>query len=148
MNAIITEAIKRGLDSDCSLVPVGKHEIDEQVTLRITGTLTKAPDTTFVPQTSVPLKQTLAIVMERLGLAKEEASELVLGAMLEAIECADRLSPEVQQRITQIEAAEAVAKSAVGKLPSKPRAGAVTCKVKVECLEEVRRSFVAQGAVF
>jgi hypothetical protein len=114
----------------------GVHEVDEVVTLRITGTVDKRADETFTPTADIPLKAALALVLEKSGVTRDAAARILVEAMTEALESGKDASEEIKGRLNDIDTAMDRVRDAASALPSKTRKGKTLVKCEVEVLEE------------
>ncbi len=114
-----TKDLKEARDG---VVP-GKYEVD--VTVRVTGTLTVAPDTEVSPTASLPTQLLLVQLLKRMGHTRESAVLL----LSELTDTANGLSPAEKKKLVSesgYDEAEAVYKANVtAKLGKSPRRGAV-----------------------
>ena len=139
MENLIKLAIIKSLDKevkDFKATP-GVHQVDEIVTIRVVGTITKGQDNEYTPTVDIPLLPTLALVLEKAGFQRELAKTLLVDAMREALELQEKGASFVAERCKNIEAAMEHVKQVTGALPKKIKSGATTVKVTVEELDLV-----------
>jgi len=133
MEAIIAMAIEAKIGELASgSIPVGKHTLDQVVILRLTGEVSKSADSEYTPTTSIPLKATMAILLEKCGITREAAADMLIEAMTEALECETEPEDSIVDRIKDLEKAEKRVQEITRALPPKVRAGAVRFKVQIE----------------
>lgn len=137
MNDILAVALADKLEKDTKKVKLapGRYDIDETVTLHITGTLTKGKDTDYTPTVKVPMLTTMALILEKAGFQRENAKILLIDAMREAMKSGTEANPVVAERVKDIEEAMTHVREVTDSLPRVPRQGATTVKVTVEELE-------------
>lgn len=115
---------------------VGRHFVDEVLVCRIAGSVEKRPDEWITPTVSIPLVPTLALVLEKAGLAGDEALALLTEAITQAMEDGVKEDRHIQDRMEHVEQAIAsVRKNLIEKLPKMHRSGRVITKdLEVELL--------------
>jgi len=134
MDKLLAKAIEKVVSKESKGLDlaVGAHEIDEVLTIHVSGTLKKGADTTYTPTADIPLKAALALLLEKAGIVREAASAMLVEAMTEALNADEDKNEALQSRMKDVDAAMSRVQSAVGTLPSKPRKGAITGKVELE----------------
>lgn len=132
LKALLAKAWK---DEALDLEP-GRHDLDEMIMVRITGSVTKAADQMVAPTVSIPLITTLALFWEKAGIARDHALRLLREAILEALADGANTDERIEARMKDVATAvEAVKKDLIGKLPKQKRAGRVVTKdLEVEVL--------------
>lgn len=134
MNHLTAKCLSKGtekLAADLNLAP-GKYSIDETITVRIQGTVTKSADETYTPTISIPHKMVLALFVEKMGAVSPNVQGMLLEAMTEALKAGEKAEGAVADRIRDIEAAEEKVTALLGKLPEATRNGKTVCKITVE----------------
>jgi len=63
----------------------GRHWIDEEVVIRVTGSVEKRDDQFVSPTVSIPLIPTLALLVEKMGITREYAVTMLREALSEAM---------------------------------------------------------------
>ncbi len=125
LKALLAKAWK---DEALDLEP-GRHDLDEMVMVRVTGSVTKAADQMVAPTVSIPLITTLALFWEKAGIARDHALRLLREAILEAMADGANTDERIEARMKDVEkAVEAVKKDLISKLPKQKRAGRVVTK--------------------
>ncbi len=118
-----------------------EETIDETVTLRVRGTVSKGKDTDYTPTVDIPIKLALALVLEKAGYGRqgqrENAIALLTEAMSEALQQGDEPSEAIAERIKDIDKAMGLVQSSLSDLPLKTRNGAVKVNVTVDEVEPV-----------
>lgn len=115
----------------------GVHNVDQVVTLRIKGQVTKLADTTYTPTVDIPMLPTLALVLEKAGFQRELAKTLLIAAMTEALEVGAKGAETVAERVKDIETAMEHVREVTSKLPKKSKSGATTVKISIEEVEAI-----------
>lgn len=116
-------------------IAVGDHDVDEFITVRVLGTVTKGLDTSYTPTADIPVIPTMALLLSRMGVTREASAKLLAECMIQASKSGDKPTEEINDRIKDIESAMETVQSVLDKLPQKVRAGAVHVKATVEILE-------------
>lgn len=123
--------------ADGVVLPVGKYEVDSVITVRVKGTVNKAEDYFASPTSSIPIKATLALLLEKSGWSREMSKKLLLEAMNEAISNSSSSSESISNRVKDIEEAELHVKGIIGSLPKVKRSGPTTSNLSIEFLGDV-----------
>lgn len=137
MEALFAKALEKGAAKLAKkFAPaVGKHEVNEVVTLHVQGTVTKHKDEEYTPTADIPLKAALALVLEKSGVTREASARLLEEAMREALEAQEKAQEHVQARLNDIDEAMARVQASLDKLPDKTRKGKTICKIDLEVVE-------------
>lgn len=115
-------------DGETNLSP-GTHFIDEEIVVRISGTVEKQDDQMVTPTISIPLISVLALFWEKAGMAQDQAMTLLREAMIEAMHEGVTEDGHIKSRIDDVNAAiAAVRTDLLAKLPKMPRAGRTITK--------------------
>lgn len=93
------------------------------VNVKVTGTLTVAPDTERVPTVSIPLLPALALALKYAGVTGQAARNAILRGVREALE-AGKAAADILPEGLEAEVA-ALKKSIAAELPKTPVKGAV-----------------------
>ena len=107
----------------------GTHFIDEEIVVRVRGSVEKRDDQLVAPTVSIPLIATLALFWEKSGITRDHALKMLREAMTEAM--ADGVSDDskIGDRITDVTAAiAAVRKDLIDELPKMKRSGSLVLK--------------------
>lgn len=110
----------------------GVHNIDATFTLHVKGTVTKSADGLSKPTVNIPLKTTLALILEKSGFMREHSKALLIEAMQEALALEAKGEEFVAERVKNIEEAMSHVEEIIGELPKVPKSGRTTIKVTVE----------------
>lgn len=111
--------------------PQGKNDIDVTITLRVKASITKGADVDYTPTVDIPLKATLALVLEKAGFSREYAAKLLTEAMTEALEAGEKGNEAVESRLKDIDLAMDRVSAITAALPKKTRSGPTTVKGSV-----------------
>lgn len=124
MNPAIRSLIAKKWKDETTDLTVGRHRIDEQIVLRITGTVEKFADQMVAPTVSIPLVPTLALFWEKCGIARDQAMLLLREAITEAMQAGVQENQMIKAQIDDVEKAiEAVRKDLISHLPKMARDG-------------------------
>jgi hypothetical protein len=108
---------------------VGRHYVDEVLTVRVSGTVRKESDTFCSPTVSIPLIPTLALFWEKSGIAQDHALRMLREAITEGMSVGKDTTEEIQARMKHVEKAiQTVKEDLLEKLPKQRRAGRVITK--------------------
>jgi hypothetical protein len=142
MNELIQLALEKHLakvNKKSEFKPeVGVHQIDQQLTLLIKGTLTKGADGEKTPTVAIPYKLAFGLFLERAGLQREGMMDLLVEAMTEALEIKDKGEAYVADLCKNVELAEQRVKEMLDKMPKIPTSGPTTVNLTVEEVQGVQ----------
>jgi hypothetical protein len=113
----------------------GTYQVDTYVTVRLTGEVKKSADSYRTPTASIPLKATLALVLQYAGVTRERAAEILIQAMTAALEAGTDAAGEVNNYLADVDAAEARVQAITASLPKVPVSGQTRCDVEIEFIE-------------
>lgn len=139
MNNLLKLAIAKQFEKDTKEFKptAGNHEIDQIITLRVVGTVSKKADYESTPTVDIPMLATLALVLEKSGFMRDKSSAILVEAMTEALNLGEKGADHIAERVKDIEVAMAKVREVTSALPKKTKSGATTVKVTIEQLEEV-----------
>ena len=107
----------------------GHHEFDEEITIRVTGSVQKMDDQYVAPTTSLPTILTLALFWQKCGVTRDHALNMLKEAVTEALTSGKDKDTEIASRMKDVEkAVEAIKRDLIAKLPKQKRAGRVITK--------------------
>lgn len=110
-------------------LPVGKHEVNETLLVRVRGQVEKHDDQMIAPTVSIPLVSVLAFFWERAGIERDAAMEMLRDALHEAMQENRNEDAAVQARIEDVQTAiKAVKSDLISSLPKMHRAGRLDTK--------------------
>lgn len=126
------DSLLKGLgtqDAKGAIVP-GHHSVD--FTIRVSGSLTKAEDTTKKATSSIPWITAMALFVQRSGMQRDAAMDILLGAMVDAL----NLDKDAERELLKVsgvsDARELFEDRVTSKLPRTPVQGAVKGSVGYE----------------
>ena len=115
VNPVLAAALTKSLK--IGEISPGSHELDLQVTLRVRGTVVKRPATQYTPTISIPLKATLAVLLQRMGCTREAAQDLLVQVMSEALAVDGAPNKALENSLSDVDAAMARVGELTGSLP-------------------------------
>jgi hypothetical protein len=144
MNALLATAladVSKKLVKANGKVKPGVHRIDTTVLVRVSGTVTKLPDTEKVPTVSIPLKATLALALQKAGVQRDNIAAILVESMTEALNMGEQGEARIADNLKDVEEAMQRVSAITHDLPKTPVSGATNCKLTVE-VEEVEPATV------
>jgi hypothetical protein len=127
--ALIT-AIKKGVDAETARAetnPGVYRDIRLDLTVEV-AEMRVAPDTDKTPTSSIPLLPTLALLLKRMGVQREDALEVLRDVMKQALEMGKDAAKQLLEETGVAEMEERLRQEVIEKLPRVPVKGAVTVK--------------------
>ena len=124
MNAT-TKALlaKSWKNEDAALTP-GRHCVDEEFVVRITGSVEKLDDELIAPTVSIPLIAALALFWEKAGIVRDAALKMLRESLAEAMTNRVKEDGSIKERIKDVdEAVKAIRKELIAGLPKMHRDG-------------------------
>jgi hypothetical protein len=110
-------------------LPVGRHEVNETLIVRVRGEIEKHDDQMIAPTVSIPLVSVLAYFWERAGIERDAAMTMLREAITEAMQENRKEDAAVLKRIEDVESAiKAVKTDLIATLPKMARAGRLDTK--------------------
>ena len=110
-------------------LPVGRHEVNETLIVRVRGEIEKHDDQMIAPTVSIPLVSVLAYFWERAGIERDAAMSMLREAITEAMQENCKEDAAVLKRIEDVETAlKSVRQDLIASLPKMPRAGRLDTK--------------------
>jgi hypothetical protein len=135
LSAIEALALSKGLKADRDAVEAGEFGVD--FTVRVTGTMSVAKDTSRDSTVSLPVKQVLALMIQRSGATREATIELLRKCMIEAMNASETGTEGEGALDGTIDAEWAkVTEELVKSLPRTRVRGAVKAKISVEVVSD------------
>lgn len=136
MNTLVMTAISSCVSKMVKalpVLPVGRHRIDETVTIRVVGEVLKCENEEYTPTVHIPIKAVLAYLLPSLGATREVQQ----GKLLEACKAALAKDVKMEETITALvknvdEAFKIVQNDVTGQLPKQIKEGKVIVKCEVE----------------
>lgn len=121
--------LARSWKNESADLPVGRHEVNETLLVRVRGEIEKHDDQMIAPTVSIPLVSVLAFFWERAGIERDTAMSMLREAITEAMTEGRKEDAAVLKRIEDVEAAiTAVKTDLIATLPKMPRAGRLETK--------------------
>ena len=115
--------VKAWKNEDADLSP-GRHYIDEEIVVRITGSVEKLDDEIVAPTVSIPLIAVLALFWEKCGIVREHALTMLRQALQEAMTAKVKEDASIKERIKDVdEAVKAIRQDLIATLPKMHREG-------------------------
>ncbi len=112
-------------NEDADLAP-GRHYVDEEVLVRISGSVEKCDDELVAPTVSIPLIAVLALFWEKCGIVREHALTMLRQALQEAMTSKVKEDKHIKERIKDVdEAVKAIRQDLIANLPKMHREGKV-----------------------
>lgn len=147
MNSVVMTAIGSMFSKavkNLPSLPVGRHRIDETVTIRVTGEILKCEDEQYVPTVHIPIKAVLAYLLPSLGATREIQQKKLLEACKAALADDVQMEQTITDLVKNVDAAFKIVQNEVtGQLPKQVKEG----KVIVKCgFEEVELAVTAKQA--
>ena len=124
-----------------SEIAAGNHTVDDQLVINVQGTVEVQKDSDFQPTNHIPLKLAFALFVHHSGVTGPAALKALTAALPNAGQIAKLTGSEKKERIAEISAiadlddALALVDQELGKLPRKPKVGAVRPKVETSALD-------------
>ncbi|MEZ5949113.1 MAG: hypothetical protein R3C12_07845 [Planctomycetaceae bacterium] len=117
-------------------MPVGRHEVNETLIVRVRDEIEKHDDQMIAPTVSIPLVSVLAYFWERAGIERDAAMSMLREAITEAMQENRKEDAAVLRRIEDVESAiKAVRTGLIATLPKMPRNGKLdTSRLTIQVL--------------
>lgn len=126
--AMLANIVSKAAKSSRNALPTGTHEIEEILTLQLTGSVTVGEDSTRAPTCSIPLLPVCALLLKRMGCQRDAAMELLREVMTAALEMGEDARTQLLAETGVAEAEESLQKDVIAKLKRSPVKGQVTVK--------------------
>ena len=115
--------VKAWKNEDTNLSP-GRHYVDEEFVVRITGSVEKLDDELIAPTVSIPLIPALALFWEKCGIVRDAALNMLRESLAEAMTNRVKEDGSIKERIKDVdEAVKAIRKELIAGLPKMHREG-------------------------
>ena len=110
-------------------LPVGRHEVNETLIVRVRGQVEKHDSQMIAPTISIPIIPVLAFFWEKVGLERDAAMFMLREAITEAMKDGHKEDASVLKRMEDVEKAiKAVKTDLISTLPKMHRAGRLDTK--------------------
>jgi hypothetical protein len=133
------EAAKKAISSELKVredLTPGSYIVDEELHLKLDGSVTVNEPEKYIPTVSIPVKATLALFVRYSGITGDRALAALEMAMTEALKLGDKAEEHIVE-IAMLDNAEKKVKKMLGDLPKVDRAGKTIIKVKaVDLLQD------------
>ena len=124
MNNEVKTLLAKKWKNESTEFEVGRHYIDEEIVVRVQGSVEKRADQLVSPTVSIPLIPTLALFWEKAGITRDHALNMLREAITEAMDDGVSEDANIQDRIGDVTTAiTAIRKELIDKLPKMKRAG-------------------------
>lgn len=141
MNSVAMTAVASTLTKMVKALPalsVGRHQIDETVTIKVTGEVLKCENEEYVPTVHIPLKSVLAFLLPSLGATREIQQKKLLEACKAALDADVKIEETINGLLKNVdEAFKIVQDEVTGQLPKQIKEGKVIVKCSVEDVSPV-----------
>ena len=147
MNSIVMTALGSAISKMVKALPglpVGRHQINETVTIKISGEVLKCEDELYTPTVHIPIKTVLAFLLPSLGATRDAQQR----KLLEACKAALTQDVKMEETITDLvknvdEAFKIVQNEVTGQLPKQTKDGKVIVKCEIQEVVGVTKQQVA-----
>lgn len=112
-------------------LPVGEHSVSAQYLVNVTGTLTRAEDTSKKATSSIPWKLFAAVLSEKCGITGEPAMRMITDSLVEAMDLRSDKKQALSELLLYVERAEQRVEKMIAALPRTPVKGALTADLDV-----------------
>jgi hypothetical protein len=140
MNATIKALLAKSWKNESADLVLGRNFIDEEIVVRITGSVEKLDDELAAPTVSIPLIPALALFWEKAGIVRDKALAMLREALQEAMNINVKEDGAIKARIKDIDQAiKAIRQELIASLPKMHRDGKVLIddlRVEVTAMEE------------
>ena len=140
MNATVKSLLAKSWKAENAGFAPGRHYIDEEFIVRVTGSVEKLDDEMVAPTVSIPLIPALALFWEKCGIVRDHALGMLRESLHEAMTNKVKEDASIKDRIKDVdEAIKAIRKELIAGLPKMHREGKVLIddlRVEVTALEE------------
>ena len=110
-------------NAEANLSP-GRHDIDEEFVVRVSGSVEKLDDEMVAPTVSIPLIAVLALFWEKCGIVREHALAMLRDALQEAMTNKVKEDASIKEHIKDVDAAvKAIRQDLIASLPKMHRDG-------------------------
>ncbi len=146
MDASIKSLLAKTWKNEDAILAPGRHRINEEFVVRITGSVEKLDDEMAAPTVSIPLIAALALFWEKCGIVRDKALAMLRESLQEAMTEKVKEDSAIKARIKDVDqAVKAIRQELIASLPKMHREGKVLIdglRVEVTTIEEaVGREF-------
>jgi hypothetical protein len=126
MDATIKSLLAKSWKNETANLASGRHFIDEEFVVRITGSVEKLDDELAAPTVSIPLIPALALFWEKCGIVRDKALTMLRESLQEAMTAKVKEDKAINARIKDVdEAVKAIRQELIASLPKMHREGKV-----------------------
>ena len=112
----------------------GMYEVDFEVAVK--GSVSVGDDTTKKPTVSIPMKEVLALFIQRSGVTREASVKLLREAMIEALKQDTKGTGAIAAATDIEQVSKDIVSEVVASLPRTPVLGRVTTNLEVEKISD------------
>jgi mannitol-specific phosphotransferase system IIBC component len=135
MNDLISLAIASILEKETKdfkkEIAPGVYAVDTTISVTIKATVKKGEPSEYTPTCDIPLKETLALILEKAGFQRENMMKIIVECMKEAMESKTKGNSIIAERLKDIDVAMERVSTMTEQLPKKSKQGIVTIKGNV-----------------
>lgn len=127
---VLSNALKKTLDTKTArdeVEPGVYRDLRVDLTVEV-AEMRVAPDTDKAPTSNIPLLPTIALLLKRMGVQRDEAIQILRDVMTEALALGKNASKSLLDETGVAEMEERLRSEVIEKLPRVPVKGAVTVK--------------------
>ena len=130
MNDMISLAIASILEKETKdfkkEIAPGVYAVDTTISVTIKATVKKGEPSEYTPTCDIPLKETLALILEKAGFQRENMMKTIVECMKEALESKAKGNSIIAERLKDIDVAMERVTNMTEQLPKKSKQGIVT----------------------
>jgi hypothetical protein len=140
MNATVKSLLAKSWKAEDADFAPGRHYIDEEFVVRVTGSVEKLDDEMVAPTVSIPLIAALALFWEKAGIVRDKALAMLRESLHEAMHANVKEDQAIKERIKDVDqAVKAIRQELIASLPKMHREGKVLIdglRVEVTTLDD------------
>jgi len=140
MDATIKSLLTKAWKNETVDLAPGRHYIDEEFVVRVTGCVEKLDDELAAPTVSIPLIAALALFWEKAGIVRDKALAMLRESLREAMTANVKEDGAIKNRIKDVDqAVKAIKQELIASLPKMHREGKVLIdglRVEITAMEE------------
>ena len=140
MDATIKSLLTKAWKNENADLAPGRHYLDEEFVVRVTGSVEKLDDELAAPTVSIPLIAALALFWEKAGIVRDKALAMLRESLREAMTAKVKEDSSIKNRIKDVDqAVKAIKQELIAGLPKMHREGKVLIdglNVEITAMEE------------
>jgi hypothetical protein len=140
MDATVKSLLAKSWKNETADLAHGRHYINEEFVVRVTGSVEKLDDELAAPTVSIPLIAALALFWEKAGIVRDKALAMLRDSLREAMQDNVKEDGAIKQRIKDVDqAVKAIKQELIAGLPKMHREGKVLIdglRVEITAMEE------------